>query len=95
MNITHRTRRMRKTPISRGMVRETRVSKDSLIYPIFFEEGDNIKAHIDAMPGQYRYSPDRAQEPIDECLDLDIVAFYEEFGLNEAHTNAIVVKEGE
>ena len=69
MNITHRTRRMRKTPISRGMVRETRVSKDSLIYPIFFEEGTNIKAPIDAMPGQFRYSPDRAAEVIDECLE--------------------------
>ena len=32
-------------------------------------------------------------EPIDENLDLDIVAFYEEFGLNDAHTNAIAVED--
>lgn len=50
------------------MVRETRVSADSLIYPIFFEEGTNIKAEISAMEGQYRYSPDRAKEIIDDCL---------------------------
>ena len=65
----NRPRRLRKTPILRGMVRETRMSKDSLIYPIFFEEGENIKTHIDTMPGQYRYSPDRASEVIDECLE--------------------------
>ena len=72
MEMTKRPRRLRKNPLIRGMVRETRMSKDSLIYPIFFEEGDNIKAHIDAMPGQYRYSPDRAEEPIDECLQHGI-----------------------
>lgn len=64
----NRPRRLRKNPLIRGMVRETRVSADSLIYPIFFEEGTNIKAEIAAMEGQYRYSPDRAKEIIDECL---------------------------
>ena len=69
MEMIKRPRRLRKTPLIRGMVRETRVSSDSLIYPIFFEEGENIKAHIDTMPGQYRFSPDRASEPIDQCLE--------------------------
>lgn len=64
----NRGRRLRANPLVRGMVRETRASKDSVIYPIFFEEGNNIKAHIDAMDGQYRYSPDRAREAIDDCL---------------------------
>lgn len=63
-----RPRRLRSGEIVRGMVRETRVSKDSLIYPIFFEEGKNIKTPIDAMDGQFRYSPDRAKEIIDRCL---------------------------
>lgn len=63
-----RPRRLRSGEIVRGMVRETRVSKDSLIYPIFFEEGKNIKSPIDAMDGQFRYSPDRAKEIIDRCL---------------------------
>lgn len=64
----NRPRRLRANPLIRGMVRETRVSADSLIYPIFFEEGTNIKAEISAMEGQYRYSPDRAKEIIDDCL---------------------------
>lgn len=63
-----RPRRLRSGEIVRGMVRETRASKDSLIYPIFFEEGKNIKSPIDAMDGQFRYSPDRAKEIIDRCL---------------------------
>ena len=50
----NRPRRLRKNPLIRGMVRETRASADSLIYPIFFEEGTNIKAEIAAMEGQYR-----------------------------------------
>ena len=57
----NRPRRLRENPLIRGMVRETRASKDSLIYPIFFEEGKDIKAPISAMDGQFRYSPDRAK----------------------------------
>lgn len=65
----NRGRRTRRNENVRRMVRETRLSKDSLIYPLFLEEGSDIKAHIDAMPGQYRYSPDRVHEIIDECLE--------------------------
>ncbi len=65
----NRPRRLRENPLIRGMIRETRASKDSLIYPVFFEEGRDIKAPIAAMEGQYRYSPDRAKEIIDQCLE--------------------------
>lgn len=68
MELVNRPRRLRKNPIVRGMIRETRASKDSLIYPIFFEEGENIKAPIASLDGQLRYSPDRAKEAIDDCL---------------------------
>ena len=67
-----RPRRLRSGEIVRGMVRETRASRDSLIYPIFFEEGKNIKTPIDAMDGQFRYSPDRAKEIIDRCLSCGV-----------------------
>ena len=40
----NRPRRLRENPLIRGMIRETRASKDSLIYPVFFEEGRDIKA---------------------------------------------------
>jgi Delta-aminolevulinic acid dehydratase len=67
-NLVNRPRRLRENPLIRGMVRETRVSRDSLIYPIFFEEGSGIKAPIDSLDGQFRYSPDRAKEAIEDCL---------------------------
>ncbi len=69
MELKNRSRRLRHNPLARSMVRETRMSKDSLIYPIFFEEGENIKAPIGSMDGQFRWSPDRACEVIDECLE--------------------------
>lgn len=65
----NRPRRLRENPLIRGMIRETRASADSLIYPVFFEEGRDIKAPIAAMDGQYRYSPDRAREIVDQCLE--------------------------
>ena len=54
------------------MVRETRISKDSLIYPMFFEEGENIFEEIESMPGQYRMSIDRCDGVIKELLDAGV-----------------------
>jgi porphobilinogen synthase len=50
------------------MVRETRLSKDSLIYPVFVQEGSNIRDEISSMQGQYRYSVDRLAETIEQTL---------------------------
>ncbi|HEX3021893.1 MAG TPA: porphobilinogen synthase [Lachnospiraceae bacterium] len=59
MDILTRPRRLRSSQVLRSMVRETRVSKDSLIYPIFVKEGSNIMEEIPSMIGQYRYSIDK------------------------------------
>lgn len=65
LGLTKRPRRLRNNPVIRSMVRETRVSVDSLIYPIFVKEGANIKEEISSMPGQYRYSIDRLGEELE------------------------------
>lgn len=67
-----RTRRLRENANIRNMVRETRISKDSLIYPMFFEEGENIFEEIESMPGQYRMSIDRCDGVIKELLDAGV-----------------------
>ena len=67
-----RTRRLRANEKIRNMVRETRISKDSLIYPMFFEEGENIFEEIESMPGQYRMSIDRCDGVIKELLDAGV-----------------------
>jgi porphobilinogen synthase len=54
----HRPRRLRRTETLRRMIRETHLSIDNLIYPIFAKEGTSLKEPIEAMPGQFRYSPD-------------------------------------
>jgi porphobilinogen synthase len=54
----NRPRRLRRTDTIRRMVRETRIHADNLVYPLFIKEGTSLKEPIDAMPGQFRYSPD-------------------------------------
>jgi porphobilinogen synthase len=54
------------------MVRETRISADSLIYPMFVREGNNIVEPIPSMKGQYRYSVDRLPEKLEELLDAGV-----------------------
>jgi porphobilinogen synthase len=56
------------------MVRETRLSVDNLIYPMFVQEGKGIQAGISAMPGQQRYSVDRLKDPIKEVADAGVPA---------------------
>ena len=53
-----RMRRYRKNSKIRDIVRETKLDKGDLIYPIFFKEElkDNEKESIESMPGEYRYS---------------------------------------
>lgn len=70
----NRPRRLRKTETLRSMVRETRISSDSLVYPMFVTEGNDIKQEIDAMPGQYRYSIDRMGECLKEMYDAGVHA---------------------
>lgn len=65
---TFRPRRLRNGEILRKMVRETRMSADSLIYPLFVKEGSNIREEISSLPGQYRCSPDRIAEEAEKAL---------------------------
>ena len=67
-----RFRRLRSIEAIRNLVRETKVSKSELIYPIFIEEGENIKKPVESMPGIFRYSIDRADELLEEIIDSSI-----------------------
>ena len=59
MELIKRPRRLRGGANLRKMVRETRMDKSSLIYPLFVMEGNGIQEEIPSMEGQYRYSLDR------------------------------------
>ena len=70
----YRTRRLRKSEGIRKLVRETRLSVDDFIYPLFIEEGENIATEIVSMPGIKRFSLDRISEELEEVVALNIPA---------------------
>ena len=59
MDLIQRPRRLRGSENLRKMVRETRMDKSSLIYPLFVKEGTGNEEEIPSMEGQFRYSVDR------------------------------------
>jgi porphobilinogen synthase len=69
-----RTRRLRKQEGIRRLVRETKLSVDDLIYPLFIEEGENIETEIVSMPGIKRFSLDTISKELDEVVSLKIPA---------------------
>ena len=72
MDMTNRPRRLRTSSRLRKIVRETRMDKSSLVYPMFIVEGNNIKEEIPSMYGQYRYSVDRMEEKLIELADAGV-----------------------
>ena len=70
-----RPRRNRKSPAIRNMVRETTLSVDNLIYPMFIVDGKGIKEEIISMPGNYRWSLDTLLPEIKECMNLGLNSF--------------------
>ncbi|MDI3311057.1 MAG: porphobilinogen synthase, partial [Thermoanaerobacterium sp.] len=74
MKMLNRPRRLRENEIIRSMIRETSISVDDLIYPMFVVPGENIKEEISAMPGVYRYSVDKLINEVKEVYDLRIPA---------------------
>jgi porphobilinogen synthase len=70
----NRLRRLRKNENLRRMVRETRLSVDNLIYPLFVTFGKGKKNEISSMPGNYRFSVDLIPKEVKEVQDLGIPA---------------------
>lgn len=70
----YRPRRTRRTETLRRMVRETRLSVDNLVYPLFVVHGKGIKKEIGAMPGVFQMSVDEIVKECREVVDLGIPA---------------------
>ena len=69
MDLTIRPRRLRGNDNIRRLCRETRMSPDSLIYPIFVDETLRGKRPIESLAGQYHYGLDCVAQAAQECLD--------------------------
>ena len=67
MQLTHRMRRLRRTPALRDLVRETQLTVDDLILPIFVEEGIDEPVEIKTLPGVCRYPEAQLPEVVKQA----------------------------
>jgi len=70
----YRPRRLRKNEMFRRMVRETRLSVDDLIYPLFAAAGKGIRKEVPSMPGVYQLSVENLVKEVKEVKSLGIPA---------------------
>jgi porphobilinogen synthase len=71
---SQRLRRLRSTPTLRNMVRETWLTSNDFIYPLFVVYGENKRIPVASMPGVFQYSVDRLFEPVQQLAELEIPA---------------------
>jgi len=79
----YRPRRLRKSEELRRMIRETRLTIDSFVYPLFVTAGKNIKKPISSMPGNFQMSSDLMVEEVRKTKELGIPAIIL-FGIPES-----------
>ncbi|MGH9465789.1 MAG: porphobilinogen synthase [Terriglobales bacterium] len=70
----HRPRRLRQNPGLRRLVRETRLSRDCLIQPLFAVPGHGVRREIASLPGQFHLSVDTLTEEARKLADLGLPA---------------------
>jgi len=70
-----RPRRNRRSASVRGLVRETHLAPEHLVYPLFLVDGKKIKDEITSLPGNYRMSLDHILFEIEECLSYGLSSF--------------------
>jgi len=68
----YRPRRLRRNEQFRSLIRETRLSSEQLIYPLFIQPGKGIREPVPSMPGVFRISVDQLGREAKECLALGI-----------------------
>ncbi|MGL5124173.1 MAG: porphobilinogen synthase [Fusobacteriaceae bacterium] len=94
----NRTRRMRSSSLIRELVKNVSFSIEELVYPIFIEEGENIREEIKSMPNQFRFSLDTLEKELIELTNLGIKSLLlfgipkikDEFGTQAYAENGII-----
>jgi len=82
-----RPRRLRRTPALRRMVRETTLSPDNFIYPLFVCPGKGVRREVASLPGQFHFSADEVVREAEEVAKLGIPSVIL-FGLPEKKDEA-------
>jgi porphobilinogen synthase len=78
----NRPRRLRRTETLRALVRETRLTPESLVYPLFICPGNGIRKEVRSMPGVFNLSVDEAVKEVRETRSLGVLSVIL-FGLPE------------
>lgn len=71
-HLIHRPRRLRRTDALRALVRETRLSRDDFVLPLFVCPGQNVRREVSSMPGVHNLSVDQAEKEVSQAFDLGI-----------------------
>jgi porphobilinogen synthase len=82
IDLVRRARRLRRSPGIRGLVRETRLSAEQFLYPLFVCPGKGVRREVPSMPGVYQLSVDEAVREV-EAARVDGVPGVLLFGLPE------------
>ncbi len=73
--MNNRPRRNRKSEVVRSLVRETKVTTEDLIFPLFLLESPSTSIEVNSMPGIYRLGLEKMLSEIEECMRLGIKSF--------------------
>lgn len=82
-DLIHRPRRLRKSEALRSLVRETRLSRDDFVLPLFVCPGDGVRREISSMPGVYNLSIDETTNEVSAAYDAGVRSIIL-FGLPES-----------
>lgn len=72
MNLIQRPRRLRRTEAIRALVRETRLTPDDFIYPLFVCEGEGVRREIGSMPGCFNLSVDELVREVEGARKVGV-----------------------
>jgi porphobilinogen synthase len=72
MNLIQRPRRLRRNATIRAMVRETRLTPDDFVYPLFVCEGEGVRREISSMPGCFNLSIDELVKEAESAVKVGV-----------------------
>jgi porphobilinogen synthase len=72
MNLIQRPRRLRRNQTIRALVRETRLTPDDFVYPLFVCEGEGVRREIASMPGCFNFSIDELAREVEEAVKVGV-----------------------
>ena len=71
-NLLHRPRRLRRSPALRSLVRETQLTRDDFVLPLFVCAGSSVRREVSSMPGVFNLSVDEVTKEASAAFDAGV-----------------------